>query len=122
MRLGKATHVHHALSLIGISAAYFGADFLISRHPITGIALTLIGASWSTAWIIKLPRCRLWNFDLTALIRFWFFVVLCGGTSVFLVQKYYDEPDYELLLRAESQVPPGDRSRPPWCPAPFRCE
>jgi hypothetical protein len=122
MRPGKATHVHNALSLIGISAAYFGADFLISRHPITGIALTLIGASWSAAWIIMLPRCRLRNFDLTILIRFWFFVVLCGGTSVFLVQKYYDEPDYELLLRAESQVPPGDRSRAPWCPVPFRCE
>jgi hypothetical protein len=122
MRLGKATHLYHALSLVGISAAYLGADFLISRHPLTGIALTLIGASLSTAWIITVPRCRLWNFDWTALIRFWFFVVLCGGTSVFLVQKYYDESNYKLPFRAESQVSPGDRSRAPWCPAPFRCE
>jgi hypothetical protein len=122
MRLGKATHLHHSLSLIGISAAYFGADFLISRHPITGIALTLIGASWSAAWVITLPRTRIWNLDLTALIRFWVLAVLCGGTSVFLVQKYYEEQDRQLLLRVGLPIPSNEETRAPWCPAPFRCE
>jgi hypothetical protein len=122
MRLGKATHLHQALSLIGISAAYAGADFLINRHPTAGIALTLIGASWSAAWVITLPRTRIWNSDLTTLIRFWLLVVIGGGTSAFLVQKYYDEPSYGLLLRSGPPVPPGDKTRAPWCPAPFRCE
>jgi hypothetical protein len=119
MRLGKANHLHHALSLIGISVVYGGADFLIRRQPITGIALTLTGASWSAAWIIMLPRIHLWNLDLTPLIRFWLLVVLCGGTSVFLVQKYYDEPNH---MGASMPVPPDDKTRAPWCPAPFRCE
>src|SRR5471030_471227 len=96
MRLGKATHVHNVLSLIGISAAYLGADFLISRHPITGIALTLIGASWSAVWVLTMPRARLWNIDLTTLLRFWLLAVLCGGTLVFLAQMYYDEPISEV--------------------------
>jgi len=122
MRLGKATHLYHALSLIGISAAYLGPDFLVSRHPITGIVLTFIGALWSAALILTLPRTRLWNLDLTALIRFWLLVVLCGGTSVFLAQKYNEESDYELLLRARMPFPPDDKTRAPWCPVPFRCE
>jgi hypothetical protein len=115
MRLGKATHLLYALFVFGISAAYLGANFLISRHPIIGIALTLIGAFWSAALIITLPRTRLWNLDLTALIRFWLLVVICGGTSVFLVQKHFDKQNYQLPLRAG--LPPT-----PWCPAPFWCE
>jgi uncharacterized membrane protein YdbT with pleckstrin-like domain len=115
MRLGKATPLHYALSLIGISAAYFGADLLISRHPITGIALTLIGASWSAVTVTTLPRIRLWNSDLTAIIRFWLLVMLFGGTLAFLVQKYYDEQNRQLSLA--TGLPPA-----PWCPAPFWCE
>jgi hypothetical protein len=119
MRLGKATRAHHALSLIGISVVYAGAEFLISRHPITGMALTLIGASWSSAWVITLPRIRIWNSDLTTLIRLWLLVVLFGGTSAFLVQKSYDEPNH---WGPSMPVPPDDKTRAPWCPAPFRCE
>jgi hypothetical protein len=122
MRFGRATHLHHALYLTGISAAYFGANLLISRHPIAGIALTLIGASWSAVWIVALPRTRLLNLDLTALIRFWLLVVLCGGTSAFLVQKYYDKQTHRLSLRAGLLALPDDKTPAPWCPTPFRCE
>lgn len=121
MRLGKATHLHYALSLSGISAAYLGADFLISRHPITGIALTLIGAAWSAALIIRLPSFRLGNLDLTALIRFWLLVVLFGGTTAFLVQKYYDEQNHQLSSATGLPVA-ADKAPAPWCPTPFRCE
>jgi len=121
MRFGRATHLHHALYLTGISAAYFGANLLISRHPIAGIALTLIGASWSAVWIVVLPRTRLLNLDLTALIRFWLLVVLFGGTSAFLVQKYHDEQNHQLSLATGLPVA-ADKTLAPWCPAPFWCE
>jgi hypothetical protein len=122
MRLRKATHLYHALSLIGITAAFLGGDFLIRSHALTGIILTFIGASWSAAWVMKLPRTRLWNLDLTPLIRFWLLFALCSGTLVFLVQKYYDEQNYQLLLRSGLLFPPDDKPRAPWCPPPFRCE
>jgi hypothetical protein len=122
MRLLETIHSHYALSFTGISAAYFGADFLIVRHPVTGIVLTLIGAFWSGVWIIGLPRIRLWHLDLTALIRFWLLVVICGGTSAFLVQKYYDEQNYRLSLSSGFPVPADGKTRPSWCPAPFWCE
>ena len=123
MRLGKAIHSQYALPFTGISAAYLGADFLIDRHLVTtGIVLTLIGAFWSVAWGMTLPRLRLWDLDLTALIRFWLVVVICGGTSTFLVQKYYDEQNYQASLPAGSPVAADGKPHPSWCPAPFWCE
>jgi hypothetical protein len=122
MRLGETIHSHYAVSFTGIAAAYLAADILIDRHLVTGIALTLIGAFGFVAWVMTLPRLRLWDLDLTALIRFWLLVVICGGTSVFLVQKYYDERNYQSSLPAGSPVPADGKTRPSWCPAPFRCE
>jgi hypothetical protein len=122
MRLLKTIHPHYALCFTGISAAYFGADLLIVHHPVTGIVLTLIGAFWSVAWVMTLPRLRLWDLDLTALIRFWLLVVICVGTSAFLVQKYYDEQNHQLSLPAGLPVPADSKTRPSWCPPPFWCE
>ena len=122
MRLLETIRSHYLLSFTGIFAAYLGADFLIVRHPVTGIFLTLIGAFWSAAWIVTLPRIRLWHLDLTILVRFWFLVALCVGTSAFLVQKYYDEQNYQLSLPSGVAVPADGTTRPSWCPAPFRCE
>jgi hypothetical protein len=121
MRLGEAIHSQNALSFIGISAVYLGADLLIDHHLVTGIALTLIGAFWSAAWVMTLRRLRLQNLDLTALIRFWLLLVICGGTSAFLVQKYYDEQNYRLSLPSGLLVPADGKTPVPWCPAPFRC-
>jgi hypothetical protein len=122
MRLGETIHSHYALSFTGISAAYLGADFLIDRHLVTGIILTLIGAFWSAAWVMTLPGLRLWDLDLTALIRFWLLVAICGGTSAFLLQKYYDEQNYQLSLPAGLPVPADNKAPTSWCPAPFWCE
>lgn len=122
MRLREGFHSHYALSLIAISAAYLGANFLADHHPVAGMVLTLIGASWSAGWLLTLPRICLWDLDLTALIRFWFLVLLCAGTVAFLVQKYDDWRNYQLTLPTGLQVPAYDKTTEPWCPPPFRCK
>jgi hypothetical protein len=122
MRPGEAIRSRNALSFIAIFAAYLWADLLIVRHLRSGIALTLVGAFWSVAWIMTLPRLQVWGFDLTALIRFWLLVAVFGGTSAFLVQKYYDEQNYRLSLPSGLPVPSDGKTRPGWCPPPFWCD
>jgi hypothetical protein len=122
MRLREAIHSHYGLSFIGIFAAYAGADFLILRHPVPGMVLTLVGAFWSAAWAMTLPGIHFRGIDVTALIRFWLLVLICAGTSAFLVQKDYDEQSYQLSLPSVLPDSPDNKAAKSWCPAPFRCE
>jgi hypothetical protein len=120
MRLQRAIQSRYALSLTGISATYLGAYFVTDHHLQTGIILTLIGAFWSAAWVMTLPRLLLWGSDLTALFRFWLLVLIFAGTSAFLVQKYYDKQIYRSP--AGLSVPADDKSPKSWCPPPWQCQ
>jgi hypothetical protein len=86
------------------------------------MALTLVGAFWSVAWIVTRPRLQVWGFDVTALVRFWLLVAVFGGTSAFLVQKYDDEQNYWASLPSGLPVLSDGKNRPAWCPPPFLCE
>jgi hypothetical protein len=122
MRLRERFHPHRALSFAGLSAVYFGAYIVSSYHPVAGMVLMLIGASCSAGWLLTLPHIRLWDLDLTSLIRFWLFLLLGAGTVVFLVQQYDDWQNDQLTPNTGFQDPANGKTSEPWCPPPFRCK